>query len=1256
MAQLLIKSQNVRGLVDDRKRREVFFKLNKSKYNVFFLQETHSDSQCEQQWHSEFGGDIIFSHGTRASRGTCILFKKSVGKEIHSVITDNDGRYVIVDVTFGNTRLTLVSIYGPNSDDSDFFLDLIEHVEGIENDNRVIGGDWNVMLDIHKDKRGGLQQTHQSSQNIILNWMEETDLVDIWRLNNPQDFRFTWKRTQPPPGIYCRLDYFLLSFGLIDKTLTADIVPGYKSDHSAIILVLNSNDHPRGPGFWRLNCSYLADNDYVILVKKTISETVDLNQEADASLLWDTIKCQIRGASIKFSSNKKQSKKNKIDVLERRINNLEKQVLIDNDVELQTVLANAKTELEQYVNEATQGAIIRARVRWYEEGEKSSRYFINLEKRNHNNKTLSSLEMPSGDIISDPDKILNQQKLFYQKLYKSTADPACLDGVSNFVSDVNIPQITDETKQLLNAPITVTELSTALKDLPNGKSPGIDGLPSEFYKLFWEDICKYYFDALLHSFVIGKLSITQRQGSIVLIPKKDKNPRLLKNWRPLSLMNCDYKIVAKAIANRIKSCLPDIIHTDQTGFMKNRFIGENIVKILNIMEYTEKEGIPALLMLVDFEKAFDHLEWHFIQKALSLFNFGNYISKWVQTLYNNISSCVGNNGWFSDFFDLSRGVRQGCPLSPYLFIICTEILAISVRANQNIKGVKVNGEETKLSQFADDTTFILLYDSDTLKAVLDTLDQFYICSGLKINYDKTEILRIGSLKHSLAKLYTQKDLKWTNGTVDLLGIKICHDLEQLQKVNYDPLLAKIGDLIRIWHARKLTLFGKITIIQTLLVSQLVYKMSVLPSPSPELMKDLENFLLNFLWNDKKHYLNKNLIKLDIYNGGIKMTDLKIKNSALKIAWLGRLHSPLDAKWKNIARFFLPEEELLFFNGNLNRKDSNKLIKNKSIFWLEVVNAWADYNFCSPNHIEDILGQQIWFNSHIQVKKLPVYHKALHEAGITYIKDIVNNDYVLGTNSIIQKYSLNTKHAMSINGIVSAIPHSWKEVIKESQPNLNFEVRMSSFQKAIKQIKISKFIYWQILNKQNKFDPSNLATKWSSDLNSEPQLRGEDILEAFTLVKKMTISPKHRDFQFRLIHRILVTNKSLLLWKLKDSDLCTFCETEIESIYHLLWGCTYSKSLWSKLFEWIQSKTDMNISYSVEEIFFGITMDNMQFLNCLFVITKQYIYSSRCLNIRPNFEQLVSKINYNMAVEKYIAIKNEVIDKHMAKWGLFIDNI
>ena len=1249
MSAILIKSQNVRGLVDDRKRREVFHKFNKSKFNVFLLQETHIYPECEQQRRAEFGGDIYFSHGTRSSRGTCILFKKNLGKTVHNSQIDTEGRYVILDVEFGDTRVTLAAIYGPNSDDSDFFLDLLEQIECIENDNRIVGGDWNIVLDIAKDKRGGLQQTHKSSLNIINNWMEETDLIDIWRLMNPNEFRFTWKRSNPSPGIFCRLDYFLVSFGLIDKINKCDIVPGFKSDHSAVILAVASNDNPRGPGFWRLNCSYLSDSDYAITIKKTIAETIEFNQDSDPLLLWDTIKCQIRGASIKFSSNKKKSKVNKIQVLEKRINGLEKELGENNSEEVQSLLANTKAELEEYISEATKGAMIRARVQWYEEGEKNSKYFINLEKRNHNNKTINSLELRNGTITNEPNEILNHQKQFYKNLYSSNPITNSAEAADTFVNGLQIPKISEDLKSQTESPISESELLLALKDLPNGKSPGIDGLPSEFYKAFWNDLKDHYLKALQQAYDIKNMSITQRQGSIVLIPKKDKNPLLLKNWRPLSLMNCDYKILAKAIANRIKSCLQNIIHSDQTGFMKNRFIGENIVKILNIIEIAENEQIPALIMAVDFEKAFDHLEWHFIIKSLELFNFSPTIIQWVETLYKNISSCVGNNGWFSDFFPLSRGVRQGCPLSPYLFIICTELMAISVRSNPQIKGVRVNGEETKLSQFADDTTFILLYDADTLNAVIQTLDSFHNCSGLKINYEKTELLRIGSMKHSLAKLYTQKDLKWTDGTILLLGIKICHDLDETLKLNYSSTLAKIRDLIRIWQARKLTLFGKVTIIQTLLISQIIYRLSVLPSPKKEMTSELEKYLLEFLWNNKKHYLDQNIIKLDLEKGGIRMVDFKLKSIALKTAWVKRMHSSLDANWKAIAKYFLPENALLFWSGNVSQKHTTKLLQHYSKFWDEVALAWSLYNFHTPDHIRDILSQQIWYNSFILVKDLPVFRRILHSAGITFLKDIIDDNYDLSCNYIIRKYNIPTKYIMLVNEIVSAIPNEWKQKIKQYRPNLEFEIRNSNLQQAISQPKISKFIYIKLVNNKIKFEPTNLVAKWSADLATT--LSVDHIHEAFQLIKTSTLSPKHRDFQFRLIHRVLVTNRSLKLWKIKDSENCTLCNVESETICHLLWDCTHSKLIWNMLFNWINEKTQINITYSKKEVLLGIANYNMQFLNCLFLITKQYLYACRCLDEKPNFGSLESKIKYYISVEKYIAIKNGKVDHHQTKWAM-----
>ena len=144
------------------------------------------------------------------------------------------------------------------------------------------------------------------------------------------------------------------------------------------------------------------------------------------------------------------------------------------------------------------------------------------------------------------------------------------------------------------------------------KTPGTDGLPAEFYKVFWRDISSTLIDALNYAYETGQLSITQRRGVIKLIPKKDAEPYLIKNWRPLTLLNCDYKIAAKAIAGRLKIFLPNLINSDQTGFIKSRFIGENIRRLQSIIWYAKEKKLPGLRLFLDFEKAFDTIEWTFI--------------------------------------------------------------------------------------------------------------------------------------------------------------------------------------------------------------------------------------------------------------------------------------------------------------------------------------------------------------------------------------------------------------------------------------------------------------------------------------------------------------------------------------------------------------------------------------------------------------------------------------------------------------------
>ena len=243
-----------------------------------------------------------------------------------------------------------------------------------------------------------------------------------------------------------------------------------------------------------------------------------------------------------------------------------------------------------------------------------------------------------------------------------------------------------------------------LKSFHTNKTPGTDGLTAEFYTFFWNMLGKIITDSFNYAFQKGELSISQRQGIIRLIPKKDKNLSYLKNWRPISLLNTDYKIATKALAMRLKKVLPNIINNAQTGYLQGRFIGENVRLISDILHYTADQNLEGIALFIDFEKAFDSLEWGYLDKVLNAFNFENDFKLWVRTLYNNISSCTINNGYASRPFTLKRGVRQGCPLSGLLFVLAVEALSSAIRSRSDIKGIQVGNKEVKLSQYADDTT------------------------------------------------------------------------------------------------------------------------------------------------------------------------------------------------------------------------------------------------------------------------------------------------------------------------------------------------------------------------------------------------------------------------------------------------------------------------------------------------------------------------------------------------------------------------
>ena len=346
------------------------------------------------------------------------------------------------------------------------------------------------------------------------------------------------------------------------------------------------------------------------------------------------------------------------------------------------------------------GAILRVWAKWYSESEKSSKYFFGLEKRNAKNKNMSAT-YENGVITRNQGKILRIQKDYYEKLYTSNPDFQCqIRGEPEKV-------ISEELKELIDAPVSMQEIQLVIKSTVKNKSPGLSGLSVEFYIVFWNHLKDIYFEAINYAFLQGVLHQSARYGIISLIPKPDRNLLYVKNWRPIILLNLDFKILSKVIANKIKLTLNDIIHPDQAAFVKGRNLADNVRKIFDMLKIADEDNLPGIFVSIDFQKAFDMVEYKCVDEALRWFHFGPVIRQWVKLLFESFYQQTYSNGYFSEEITTSKGLFQGNPVAPYFFIIVMEILAIKLRRNKDIKGLKVGEQELLLAIFTDDLGLML---------------------------------------------------------------------------------------------------------------------------------------------------------------------------------------------------------------------------------------------------------------------------------------------------------------------------------------------------------------------------------------------------------------------------------------------------------------------------------------------------------------------------------------------------------------------
>lgn len=352
-----------------------------------------------------------------------------------------------------------------------------------------------------------------------------------------------------------------------------------------------------------------------------------------------------------------------------------------------------------------EGAKVRSKAQWIESGEKPTCYFFWLERKRFAKNNLVSI-LDERDIeVFTCEEIACAHMQFNTKLFsEEPIDPVCKQRLNSFARF-----LPDSDQKLCDEPISLQELTALVKTLNQGKSPGPDGFTVEFYLRFWDLLGPLLLLVSEKCLTDGHLSESMKGTATRLIFKKRGDIKNLKNWRPISLLNVDYKIVSKVITLRLSRVLHNFIDPDQTCSVPGRSIFSNLFLIRDVLDYIEQTGETAVLISLDQEKAFDCVNRSFLMDLLHHLGFGPVFCKWIQTFYSGAHMRIILNGHLTDKIFLRHGVRQGDPLSPLLYVICVEALANLIRISPNISGYLLPGARGKCAKtrrYADDTTVL----------------------------------------------------------------------------------------------------------------------------------------------------------------------------------------------------------------------------------------------------------------------------------------------------------------------------------------------------------------------------------------------------------------------------------------------------------------------------------------------------------------------------------------------------------------------
>ena len=910
--------------------------LNEHRIAVLALQETHLDHEALERIQSCYDKKMLILHSEdpdapRTTAGVAFVINKSLINpkkvtpyELHA------GRALALRIDWLESETTtLINIYAPN--DRAAHPDFWEKIDRERRKRRFprpnfLLGDFNVTED--PIDRSPPRMDDLPAIEALRDTRYSWNVQDAWRITHPNEREYTYRANINGQQIKSHLDRIYIANPLTQFTFHWTITPAaVPTDHHLVAVKYAPKDEPEiGKGRWTLPLHMTENKQFLEAVVKRgikLQTSIDNLQGPETGrgpqnpqCLWTEFKADVQQIAKGMMKDVHYKLKTRIRLLEKDRKALANNPKADTCNNIRTSEAIVNNQLKHLTNKRARMKKDELRAELALHGEKLGGVWSAINKERKPRNLIRRLKIPNSNppqYERSSKGMANLARTYHDELQREGLPQPTHQEVNlhQVLNKIPIPQtLANPENSILNQVLTEGQTEKALHLSKNGSATGLDSCPYELWKAL-----KKQFDLatqtdkpgfnIIHILTRVYQSIqangvdpeTDFAGGWMCPIFKKKDPSEICNYRPITLLNTDYKILTKTLAIQLMDNIETLVHEDQAGFIPNRSIFDHIrlaKAIINYAEITEENGA---IVALDQEKAYNKIRHDYLWKTLEAFNLPETFIKTIRELYRNATTRVAINGILSKPFHVQRGIQQGDPLSCPIFDLAIEPLACMIRDDANLSGFAIPGipEPIKANFFADDMS-LYLSETDSFSHVQTLLDDWCRASGAKFNIEKTKIIPIGSEEHRQRVINTRKINQYNDESLSDC-IRIAKDGEAVRFLGawignhannatpWEPILATIKARLEFWKKSWPTMDGRKTIIQVVVggCTQFLAKAQGMPK---HIETALISIIRDFMWGeDSSPRVTLDTLQRPRDEGGLNLLDIQARNEAIELMWL-----------------------------------------------------------------------------------------------------------------------------------------------------------------------------------------------------------------------------------------------------------------------------------------------------------------------------------------------------------------------------------